>query len=262
MRDHHLVGQVDAPATSDLRVSIQAETTARTLPHRTNSPAEIMVVTLGLHTVDQVEAAMNTQDHRLVDQADDVATLPHRTNSPAEIMVVTLGLHTVDQVEAAMNTQDHRLVDQADDVATLPHRTNSPAEIMVVTSGLHTVDQVVAAMNTQDHRLADQAADVANLPRHRADLVADGVHKLDGCLMGLMGNPEDDLAISDLLANEVAEIVVQTLGHHPADPVVYEVIMTVHPDVDRMVMIAANQVVIATRDPSDHLDETHKGRIY
>ena len=174
MRDHHLVGQVDAPATSDLRVSIQAETTAR----------------------------------------------------------------------------------------TLPHRTNSPAEIMVVTSGLHTVDQVVAAMNTQDHRLADQAADVANLPRHRADLVADGVHKLDGCLMGLMGNPEDDLAISDLLANEVAEIVVQTLGHHPADPVVYEVIMTVHPDVDRMVMIAANQVVIATRDPSDHLDETHKGRIY
>ena len=96
---------------------------------------------------------------------------------------------------------------------------------------------------------------VVTLVRHLAVLVVDRVNKLDDYRMALVDDPRDDLAISDLLANELVEIVVQTLDHLPVAPVVDEVIKTVHHDVDQMIMIAADPVVIATRDPHDHLDE-------
>ena len=114
----------------------------------------------------------------------------------------------------------------------------------------------------QDPHHADPVVDAAILARHRADLVADGVHKLDDCLMGPVDDPKDDLAISGLLANEPAEIVVQTLAHLPEAPVMDEVIKAVRHDVDQKIMIAVDQAVIATRNPNDLLDEMLEDRIY
>ena len=192
--------------------------------HNVISPAETVVPILVHHPVDQVKARMTIQDHHLADQWDDAANSARLTNSPAEIMVVTSVHHPAHPVVAEMTMQGHRLADQSVELVISDLLTNSPAEIMVVTLVHHPADPVVAEMNMRDHHLADLSVDVANLARHRADLAADGVNTLDDYRMVLVGDPKDDLALSDLLANELAEIVVLTLAHFPAAPVVDEVI--------------------------------------
>ena len=276
MLAHHLADRADDQATlgrhmlgplvdqmnmwDHRRVAQRVE--AAIMDRLMNSPAEIAVVTLDHHPAAPVVVATNTRDRHLVAQSVDVATLAPLTNSPAGIMVATLVLHPLDPVVAEMTTRGHRLVDRKDDAAILFHLTNSPAGIMVATSVLYPSDPVADAMIMQDPHHADPVVDAAILARHRADLVADGVHKLDDCLMGPVDDPKDDLAISGLLANEPAEIVVQTLAHLPEAPVMDEVIKAVRHDVDQKIMIAVDQAVIATRNPNDLLDEMLEDRIY
>ena len=92
--------------------------------------------------------------------------------------------------------------------------------------------------------------------RHRVDPVADGVSKRDHHLTALA----DDRAISDLLANVLAEIAVRKRAARPSVPVVDEVIKKALHDVDPMIEIVVAQAVIVTRDLNDRLDETLEDR--